>query len=117
MLLAVQLSKKYGTLLCGNTLTREPLLNPAFVETSWHPSVLIKEMFSCSSMASAKQNELASVGTHISNDNYHSTILSSLSQWLATFASGQLAAACLHNSPGGTIDPEVLIILISDEWE
>lgn len=38
-------------------------------------------------------------------------------RWLASYASNQLSAARLHSSLQHTIDPDILIILISDEWD
>ena len=63
-----------------------------------------------------KREELASVGVEIDERDYRSTILSSLPAVLANFASSQLAAAQLF-SPDKTILPDMLISLISEEYE
>lgn len=63
-----------------------------------------------------KQEELASVGVDIDEKDYRSTIIKSLPNSLANFASNQLASAKLW-SPMKTIDPDVLISVISEEWE
>lgn len=65
----------------------------------------------------AKKSELLAVGVHISDNEYRSAIIQSLPRWLATFASNQLSAARLHSSLGKTIDPDLLIIMICDEWD
>jgi hypothetical protein len=63
-----------------------------------------------------KREELATVGVEIDTKDYLSTIISSLPISLSNFASNQLAAAKLYHSTK-TIDPDVLISLISEEYE
>ena len=63
-----------------------------------------------------RRAEITSIGATISNDDYRDTIISSLPRWLQTFALNQLTASRL-SSPDRTIDPELLIIIICDEWE
>ena len=63
-----------------------------------------------------KREELASVGVKISEDDYRSTVINSLPFSLANFASSQLAAAQLF-STSKTIAPDILISLISEEYE
>jgi hypothetical protein len=63
-----------------------------------------------------KREELASVGVKIDEKDYQSTILSSLPSALANFASIQLAAARMY-ALTQTIDPDILISLISEEFE
>jgi len=63
-----------------------------------------------------KREELASVGVKISEDDYCSTIINSLPNSLANFASSQLAAAQLF-ADTKTIAPDMLISLISEEYE
>lgn len=65
----------------------------------------------------AKKVELSAVGVNISDDDYQSAIIQSLPRWLASYASNQLSAARLHTSLQHTIDPDVLITLVCDEWE
>lgn len=62
-----------------------------------------------------KKEELAAVGVEISETDYRSTIISSLPFWLSNFASGQLAAAKLYSATK-TIDPDALMLLISEEY-
>ncbi|OJA13051.1 hypothetical protein AZE42_11791 [Rhizopogon vesiculosus] len=64
----------------------------------------------------AKRDELAAVGVIIEEKDYRSTIIQSLPNHLASFASGQLATARLY-SPTQTIDPDILISLITEESE
>jgi len=64
----------------------------------------------------AKRDELAAVGVSIEEKDYHSTIIQSLPNHLASFASGQLTTARLY-SPTQTIDPDILISLIIEESE
>jgi len=64
----------------------------------------------------AKRDELAAVGVSIEEKDYRSTIIQSLPNHLASFASGQLATARLY-SPTQTIDPDILISLIIEESE
>jgi hypothetical protein len=63
-----------------------------------------------------KREELATVGVEIDTKDYLSTIISSLPISLSNFASNQPAAAKLYHSTK-TIDPDVLISLISEEYE
>src|SRR5882762_7129955 len=63
-----------------------------------------------------QKEELAQVGVEIDEKDYRSTIISSLPVYLSSFASSQLAAARLY-SPTKTIDPDILISLISEEYE
>ncbi|KAJ8586924.1 hypothetical protein M405DRAFT_713301, partial [Rhizopogon salebrosus TDB-379] len=62
-----------------------------------------------------KREELASVGVSIDEKDYRSTIIKSLPNSLANFASNQLTSAKLW-SPTKTIDPDILISIISEEW-
>ena len=59
---------------------------------------------------------MASVSVKISEDDYRSTVINSLPFSLANFASSQLAAAQLF-SMLKTIAPDILISLISEEYE
>lgn len=61
--------------------------------------------------------ELVAIGIHINDDDYRSTIIQSLPWSLSNYASAQLSAAKLHSSLNFTIEPDMLIIMISDEWE
>ncbi|KAG1738092.1 uncharacterized protein EDB91DRAFT_1082853 [Suillus paluster] len=61
-------------------------------------------------------HELAAVRVNIEEKDYHSTIIQSLPNYLASFASGQLATARLY-SPTQTINPNILISLIIEESE
>ena len=63
-----------------------------------------------------KREELASVGITITEQDYRSTIIKSLPNSLANFASSQLASAKLL-STSKTIEPDILISVISEEWE
>jgi len=63
-----------------------------------------------------KRDELAAVSVQIEEKDYRSTIIQSLPRYLASFASRQLATACLY-SPTQTIDPDILISLIIEESE
>jgi hypothetical protein len=63
-----------------------------------------------------KREELATVGVEIDTKDYLSTIISPLPISLSNFASNQLATAKLYHSTK-TIDPNVLISLISEEYE
>ncbi|KXN91618.1 hypothetical protein AN958_12673 [Leucoagaricus sp. SymC.cos] len=67
----------------------------------------------------AHHAELDAVGISINNNNCRSTILQSLPLSLSNFTSMQLSAACLTVTFGssGTIDPDLLIIMVSNEWE
>jgi len=51
----------------------------------------------------------------ISNNDFQNTILSFLSCWVSNFASGQLLAVYLYSSLNYTINPDILIILITDK--
>ncbi|KXN83211.1 hypothetical protein AN958_01725, partial [Leucoagaricus sp. SymC.cos] len=63
--------------------------------------------------------ELDAVSVGINDDDYQSTILQSLPLSLSNFTSMQLSAAHLNVAYGGsgTIDLDLLIIMVSDEWE
>ncbi|OJA08610.1 hypothetical protein AZE42_09794 [Rhizopogon vesiculosus] len=63
-----------------------------------------------------KRDELAAVGVQIDEKDYHLTIIQSLPNHLASFASGQLATAHLYSAMK-TIDPDILISLIIEELE
>jgi hypothetical protein len=63
-----------------------------------------------------QKEELAQVGVDIDEKDYHSTIILSLPIYLSSFASGQLATARLYSSTK-TIDPDIFISLISEEYE
>src|SRR5271169_1863836 len=63
-----------------------------------------------------KREELAAVGVDIEEKDYRSTILSSLPIALANFASAQLAAARMY-SVTKTLDPDILISLIGEEYD
>ena len=63
-----------------------------------------------------RREELAQVGVSIDEKDYRSTIISSLPGYLAGFASSQLAAARLYSSTK-TIDPDILISLIAEEYD
>jgi len=65
---------------------------------------------------SCTPRELAQVGVAIDEKDYRSTIISSLPGHLSSFASSQLAAAHLY-SPTKTIDPDILISLIAEEFD
>ena len=56
------------------------------------------------------------MGVNIEEKDYCSTILSSLPISLANFALAQLAAARMY-SPTKTLDPDVLISLIGEEFD
>ena len=56
------------------------------------------------------------MGVDIEEKDYRSTILSSLPIVLANFASAQLAAAWMYSS-SKTLDPDVLISLIGEEYD
>lgn len=61
-----------------------------------------------------KKAELSAVGVVISHDDYRSAIIQSLPCWLASYASNQLTALHLFNQ---TVNPDILIIFICDEWD
>ena len=63
-----------------------------------------------------KKEELAQVGVAIDEKDYRSTIISSLPGYLSGFASSQLAAARLYSSTK-TIDPDILISLVAEEFD
>jgi hypothetical protein len=63
-----------------------------------------------------KRDELAAVGVNIGEKDYRFTIIQSLPNHLASFASGQLATAQLYSSTK-TIEPDILISLIIEESE
>jgi len=63
-----------------------------------------------------KQEELVSVGVDIDEKDYCSTIIRSLPLHLANFASTQLTIAHLY-AISKTIEPDILISLISKETE
>src|SRR5262249_11230984 len=63
-----------------------------------------------------KREELSAVGVRISEEDYRSTIIDSLPVTLSNFASAQLAAARLLN-PKHAVDSDILILLISEEYD
>ena len=63
-----------------------------------------------------KQEELASIGIEINEQDYWSTIVKSLPMSLANFTSSQLATMWLFASTK-TIEPNMLILLITEEAE
>ena len=63
-----------------------------------------------------KKEELATYGVVIEDKDYHSTIITSLPHHLSNFVSNLLADARLY-STSKTIDPNELILLISEEFE
>jgi len=63
-----------------------------------------------------KREELTSVGVEISEKDYRSTIIGSLTPALANFASGQLSSFRLMN-PTAEVDPDTLISVISEEYD
>lgn len=63
-----------------------------------------------------KQEELASIGVDITEQDYCSTIIFSLPYSLTNFASAQLAAARMFSTTK-TINPDALISLMSEEYE
>jgi gag-polypeptide of LTR copia-type len=64
----------------------------------------------------AKREDLASLDMDIDDKDYRSTIISSLPPHLANFASIQLTAAKLYSS-SWTIEPDLFIQVISNEWD
>jgi gag-polypeptide of LTR copia-type len=64
----------------------------------------------------AKREDLASLDVEIDDKDYRSTIISSLPPHLANFASMQLTAAKLYSS-SRTIEPDLFIQVIADEWD
>jgi hypothetical protein len=63
-----------------------------------------------------KCDELSAVGVLIEEKYYRSTIIQSLPNHLASFASSQLATARLYSSTK-MIDPDILISLVIEEYE
>ena len=63
-----------------------------------------------------KKEELVTYGVVIEDKDYRSTIITSLPHHLSNFASNLLAGARLY-STSKTIDPDELILLISEEFE
>ena len=63
-----------------------------------------------------KREELAQAGVDIDEKDYCSTIIKSLPPFLSNFSSSLLANACLY-VPNKSIDPDVLISLIIEEYE
>ena len=63
-----------------------------------------------------KREELVQAGVQIDEKKYHSTIIKSLTFHLSNFASSQLATACLF-SPTKTVDPNMLISVISERYD
>ena len=63
-----------------------------------------------------KKEELAAVSVTIDEKDYRSTIIKSLLNSLANFASNQLAAARLF-STSKTIEPDILISIVAEEAE
>ena len=66
--------------------------------------------------ACTEKEELAQVSVAIDEKDFGSTIMSSLPTYLSGLASSQLAAAHLYSSTK-TIDPDILISLVSEEYE
>ena len=64
----------------------------------------------------SRREELAQVGVNIEEKDYRSTIISSLPGHLSGFASNLLASARLF-SPSKTIDPDVIISLVNEEYQ
>ncbi|KAJ3884961.1 hypothetical protein GG344DRAFT_30452, partial [Lentinula edodes] len=62
-----------------------------------------------------EREKLAAVGVDISEKDYLSTIIGSLPIHLSNFASNQLTAA-QQFSPSKTINPDVLVSIISTEY-
>ena len=63
-----------------------------------------------------KREELAQAGVDIDEKDYCSTIIKSLPPFLSNFSSSLLANACLY-VPNKSIDPDVLILLIIEEYK
>ena len=63
-----------------------------------------------------KREELVQAGVQIDEKDYRSTIIKSLPFHLSNFTSSQLTAARLF-SPTKTIDPNLLISVISEEYD
>src|ERR1700733_16047784 len=63
-----------------------------------------------------EKEKLATYGVTIDDKDYRSTIITSLPNFLSNFASSLLANARLHAATG-TIDPDQLISLISEEFD
>ena len=63
-----------------------------------------------------KREELAQAGVDIDKKDYRSTIIKSLPPFLSNFSSSLLANARLY-APNKSIDPDILISLIIEEYE
>jgi hypothetical protein len=63
-----------------------------------------------------KKEELSTYNVTIEDKDYHSTIITSLSNHLSNFASNLLVSTRLYSSTK-TIDPDELIALISEDFE
>ncbi|KAK0191835.1 hypothetical protein F5146DRAFT_894864, partial [Armillaria mellea] len=63
-----------------------------------------------------KREELVTYGVHISEQDYWSTIISSLPVYLSNFAANQLASAKLY-SRSHTLDPDIVIDAIVEEFD
>ena len=63
-----------------------------------------------------KKEVLAKAGVTVSEEDFRSTIISSLPQSLSNFASSLLASARIFSSTK-TVEPVMLISLIVEEWE
>ncbi|PPR01457.1 hypothetical protein CVT24_001860 [Panaeolus cyanescens] len=63
-----------------------------------------------------KKEELITYGVHVSDEDFLSTIIKSLPQYLSHFASNLLANARLW-SETGTIDPHRFIAMVSEEYD
>ena len=64
----------------------------------------------------SRREELAQVGVDIEEKDYRLTIISSLPGHLSGFASNLLASARLF-SPSKTIDPDIIISLVNEEYQ
>jgi hypothetical protein len=62
-----------------------------------------------------EKEKLATYGVTIEDKDYRSTLITSLPNFLSNFASSLLANARLHAATG-TVDPDQLISLISEEY-
>ncbi|PPR00726.1 hypothetical protein CVT24_000950 [Panaeolus cyanescens] len=63
-----------------------------------------------------KKEELITYGIHVSDEDFLSTIIKSLPQYLSHFASNLLANARLWSATG-TIDPHRFIAIVSEEYD
>jgi hypothetical protein len=63
-----------------------------------------------------EKEKLSTYGVTIDNKDYRSTIITSLPNFLSNFASSLLANMRLHATMG-TVDPDQLISLISEEYD